>query len=163
MIKMTWKQELLTFRCILVWWAKYLPCKQQIPTHLISLLLIIIFYSSWKGSEGFESTRQICTVSTSEIKAGNEQFDHEVFYCILILQAKATYTFPACCRWGNRLWLLSTKPISTIALNQDNFSSRCFLSWWHDEDNFESFKSFMKGGTLLEENNLCVWRTEKKS
>ena len=46
------------------------------------------------------------------------------FYCILVLQAKATNTFPACCRWGKRLWLLSTKPISTIALNQDNFRSR---------------------------------------
>ena len=33
--------------------------------------------SSWKGSEGIESSRQICTLSTSEIKAGNVQFDHE--------------------------------------------------------------------------------------
>ena len=42
------------------------------------LSLSVFFGSSWKGSEGIESTRQICTVSTSEIKAENEQFDHEV-------------------------------------------------------------------------------------
>ena len=33
--------------------------------------------SSWKGSDWIESTRQICSVSTSKIKAENEQFDHE--------------------------------------------------------------------------------------
>ena len=32
--------------------------------------------SSWKGSEGIESTRQMYIVSTSEIKAGKEQFGH---------------------------------------------------------------------------------------
>ena len=35
-------------------------------------------YSSWKGSKGIESTQKIYLVSTSEIKAGKEQFDHEV-------------------------------------------------------------------------------------
>ena len=31
-----------------------------------------------KRSEGIKSTQKICLVSTSEIKAGKEQFDHEV-------------------------------------------------------------------------------------
>lgn len=43
----------------------------------LSVLFCTNMCSSWKGSEGIESTRQICSVSTSEIKAENEQFDHE--------------------------------------------------------------------------------------
>ena len=34
--------------------------------------------SSWKGPKGIESTRKIFLVSNSEIKAGKEQFDHDV-------------------------------------------------------------------------------------
>ena len=43
----------------------------------LSVLFCNNMCSSWKGSEGIESTRQICSVSTSEIKAENKQFDHE--------------------------------------------------------------------------------------
>ena len=35
--------------------------------------------SSWKGSEGIEITRKIYLISTSEIKARKEQFDHEAY------------------------------------------------------------------------------------
>ena len=44
----------------------------------LSLLFCSNMCSSWKGSEGIESTRKLWLVSTSEIKAGKEQFDHEV-------------------------------------------------------------------------------------
>ena len=129
MIKMTWKQELLTFRCILVWWAKYLPCKQQIPTHLISLLLIVHFFRWTVILQFLKRIRGVRKYSTDmySINFRNKGWKRTIwswsfFYCILVLQAKATNTFPACCRWGKRLWLLSTKPISTIALNQDKGS-----------------------------------------
>ena len=36
--------------------------------------------SSWKGSEGIESTRKMWLVSNSEIKAGKEQVDHETVW-----------------------------------------------------------------------------------
>ena len=48
----------------------------------LSLSIYHNMCSSWKGSEGIESTRTICLVSTSEIKAGKEQFDHESRKCI---------------------------------------------------------------------------------
>ena len=47
--------------------------------------------SSWKGSAWIESTRQKCSVSTSKIKAENEQFDHEGNILITALQKTPTF------------------------------------------------------------------------
>ena len=77
--------------------------------------------SSWKGSEDTESTRQIYLASTSEIKAGKEQFDHEVFFRI--------FCSKCCRRQINKMRIPKTRAVTSChqKIQQKSKSGKIYL------------------------------------
>ena len=97
---------------------KFVKVKVFLP---LSELFSYIKCSSWKGSEGIESTRQICSVSTSEIKAEKEQFDHEVRRSSLPRHHQSNNECSSLTSWG---WSVEEMP--------------AYYSRWEGKDTKES-------------------------
>ena len=70
--------------------------------------------SSWKGSEGIESTRKMWLVSNSEIKAEKEQVDHKT---LLDRFVKLLHLFQTLCS-TKQSWSLT----KILKLNEDSAS-----------------------------------------
>ena len=80
----------------------------------LSLSLSYSMCSSWKGSEGIESTRKMWLVSNSEIKAGKEHVDHvkatNILNIDLLMFLKPlSNLFPSTrsCPWTKSFWSMT--------------------------------------------------------
>ena len=80
----------------------------------LSLSLSYNMCTSWKGSEGIESTRKMWLVSNSEIKAEKEQVDHKT---LLDRFVKLLHLFQTLCS-TKQSWSLT----KILKLNEDSAS-----------------------------------------